>query len=323
MENNGCAAREEKGPGTARARAPPETPKMSNAGSAEGWAASLLVCGSVRSHRSSAPSPVLSTVAPFRRALPVEPARARIGGRHHRCPALRGVAVARADGVRPSGLVQLGPPRPLRQGQRSPASSEWQSLSVGQRLLATPDGRHWFEVAALEAERFLALRGNQGTSGTSAGQTTEWFRTRFGTRGTRVRTNHKPPKGNQRPANHRNERHAGEPGNQRRTNHRMVSGWFRARRRSSGRTWEPVPGQTTEWFRMVSSTSPGRSGRTRRRSRLPLECFGRCELPAEVAPARLSRHSSCSRASRGGNEHGARSASLRARPKQTRRVSTV
>jgi hypothetical protein len=35
---------------------------------------------------------------------------------------------------------------------------EWQSLSVGQRLLATPDGRHWFDVAALEAERFLALR---------------------------------------------------------------------------------------------------------------------------------------------------------------------
>jgi hypothetical protein len=35
---------------------------------------------------------------------------------------------------------------------------EWQSLSVGQRLLATPDGRHWFDVAALEPERFLALR---------------------------------------------------------------------------------------------------------------------------------------------------------------------
>ncbi|MHB8879315.1 MAG: hypothetical protein ACYC8T_36940 [Myxococcaceae bacterium] len=35
---------------------------------------------------------------------------------------------------------------------------EWQSLSVGQRLLATPDGAHWFDVAALEPERFLALR---------------------------------------------------------------------------------------------------------------------------------------------------------------------
>jgi proline iminopeptidase len=35
---------------------------------------------------------------------------------------------------------------------------EWQSLSIGQRLLATPDGKHWFEVAALDAARFLALR---------------------------------------------------------------------------------------------------------------------------------------------------------------------
>lgn len=35
---------------------------------------------------------------------------------------------------------------------------EWQSLSVGQRLPATRDGKHWFDVAALEPERFLALR---------------------------------------------------------------------------------------------------------------------------------------------------------------------
>jgi proline iminopeptidase len=35
---------------------------------------------------------------------------------------------------------------------------EWQSLSVGQRLPATPDGRFWFDVAAVEPERFLALR---------------------------------------------------------------------------------------------------------------------------------------------------------------------
>jgi hypothetical protein len=35
---------------------------------------------------------------------------------------------------------------------------EWQSLSVGQRLPATPDGRYWFDVAAVEPERFLALR---------------------------------------------------------------------------------------------------------------------------------------------------------------------
>ena len=36
--------------------------------------------------------------------------------------------------------------------------SEWQSLSLGQRLAATPDGKFWFEVAALEPERVLGLR---------------------------------------------------------------------------------------------------------------------------------------------------------------------
>jgi proline iminopeptidase len=35
---------------------------------------------------------------------------------------------------------------------------EWQDMSVGDRLLSTSDGEHWFEVAALEPERFLALR---------------------------------------------------------------------------------------------------------------------------------------------------------------------
>lgn len=35
---------------------------------------------------------------------------------------------------------------------------EWQELSVGQRLASTPSGRAWFEVAALEPERFLGLR---------------------------------------------------------------------------------------------------------------------------------------------------------------------
>jgi hypothetical protein len=35
---------------------------------------------------------------------------------------------------------------------------EWQSLSVGQRLQADRKGKFWFEVAALEPERFLALR---------------------------------------------------------------------------------------------------------------------------------------------------------------------
>lgn len=35
---------------------------------------------------------------------------------------------------------------------------EWQPLSIGQRLKSTPDGKHWFEVAGLEPQRFLALR---------------------------------------------------------------------------------------------------------------------------------------------------------------------
>jgi hypothetical protein len=35
---------------------------------------------------------------------------------------------------------------------------EWQSIAVGDRLLSEPQGPHWFEVAALEPERFLGLR---------------------------------------------------------------------------------------------------------------------------------------------------------------------
>jgi proline iminopeptidase len=35
---------------------------------------------------------------------------------------------------------------------------EWQDLSVGDRLVSAPNGTFWFEVAALEPERFLALR---------------------------------------------------------------------------------------------------------------------------------------------------------------------
>jgi hypothetical protein len=35
---------------------------------------------------------------------------------------------------------------------------EWQAISVGDRLASTPSGSAWFEVAALEPERFLALR---------------------------------------------------------------------------------------------------------------------------------------------------------------------
>jgi hypothetical protein len=34
----------------------------------------------------------------------------------------------------------------------------WQDVSVGDRMLSTPSGATWFEVAALEPERFLALR---------------------------------------------------------------------------------------------------------------------------------------------------------------------
>jgi proline iminopeptidase len=37
---------------------------------------------------------------------------------------------------------------------------EWQDLAVGDRLASTPSGRAWFEVAALEPERFLGLRAS-------------------------------------------------------------------------------------------------------------------------------------------------------------------
>jgi len=35
---------------------------------------------------------------------------------------------------------------------------EWQDIAVGSRLAAVPDGSQWWEVAALEPERFLGLR---------------------------------------------------------------------------------------------------------------------------------------------------------------------
>lgn len=35
---------------------------------------------------------------------------------------------------------------------------EWQRIAVGDRLAAMPDGSLWWEVAALEPERFLGLR---------------------------------------------------------------------------------------------------------------------------------------------------------------------
>jgi hypothetical protein len=36
--------------------------------------------------------------------------------------------------------------------------AEWQQVAVGDGWLSTPSGRSWFEVAALDAERFLGLR---------------------------------------------------------------------------------------------------------------------------------------------------------------------
>ncbi len=35
---------------------------------------------------------------------------------------------------------------------------EWQAIAVGHRMPSVPDGSVWWEVAALEPERFLALR---------------------------------------------------------------------------------------------------------------------------------------------------------------------
>jgi hypothetical protein len=38
--------------------------------------------------------------------------------------------------------------------------SEWQEISVGDHLLSSPSGNTWFVVAAVEPERFLALRAS-------------------------------------------------------------------------------------------------------------------------------------------------------------------
>lgn len=42
---------------------------------------------------------------------------------------------------------------------------EWQDTAIGDRLGSTPSGKAWFEVAALEPERFLGLRAPLGASG--------------------------------------------------------------------------------------------------------------------------------------------------------------
>lgn len=68
------------------------------------------------------------------------------------------MAVAGADGPRPRGLVQLGPPRQWRHGELAGHPPEWQDVAVGDRLASTANGSTWFQVAALEHQRFLGLR---------------------------------------------------------------------------------------------------------------------------------------------------------------------
>lgn len=67
-------------------------------------------------------------------------------------------------------LVQMGCDRAgfyswdiLDNGGRPSATEihpEWQDLEVGDRVLATPDGRYWFQVERLEPERVLVLRSS-------------------------------------------------------------------------------------------------------------------------------------------------------------------
>ena len=55
---------------------------------------------------------------------------------------------------------------------------EWQQVAAGDRFASTPSGSAWFEVAALEAERFLALRAPldmRGRPFDSAGARPHWF----------------------------------------------------------------------------------------------------------------------------------------------------
>jgi uncharacterized protein YndB with AHSA1/START domain len=42
---------------------------------------------------------------------------------------------------------------------------EWQRISIGDHLASKPDGSTWFEVAALEPQRFLALRASLDLGG--------------------------------------------------------------------------------------------------------------------------------------------------------------
>jgi hypothetical protein len=84
----------------------------------------------------------------------------------------RGATMASAIDAPPSAvwpwLVQMGCDRAgwyswdLLDNGGAPSAErihpEWQELRIGDRLLSTPSGSGWFEVAALDPERFLALR---------------------------------------------------------------------------------------------------------------------------------------------------------------------
>jgi proline iminopeptidase len=42
---------------------------------------------------------------------------------------------------------------------------EWQEIAVGQHMISSPSGKTWFQVAAVEPERFLALRASYDVRG--------------------------------------------------------------------------------------------------------------------------------------------------------------
>lgn len=48
--------------------------------------------------------------------------------------------------------------RPVGRRSAGRIHAEWQSISIGHHMSAAPDGTVWWEVAALEPERFLGLR---------------------------------------------------------------------------------------------------------------------------------------------------------------------
>jgi proline iminopeptidase len=92
----------------------------------------------------------------------------------------RGATMATTVEARPSEiwpwLVQMGCDRAgwyswdrLDNGGKPSASRihpEWQQIAIGDRMASLPDGSAWFEVAALEPERFLGLRATLDLRGT-------------------------------------------------------------------------------------------------------------------------------------------------------------